>query len=291
MSRGFITLGINTDKDRIKHCYSLALSIKAIDPEAEVCMVVDIDKFDEIKSSYKEAFDYITELPFGLTSHIDGFHAMNLWQMIHATPFDETIYLDADTILRDVDLDLLWDQFADKELAVSTISRTYRNMLTDKSNKFEIEQHYDLPQNYNNMIYFDRGSDTALEWFKMADPVLQNWRDVYSTLFKEKKPQTFDKNLLLNIVTHFLDVQNEIGINMNNLYDIDTRSSRLWNADIPHNWTEMFNSWYTDDNKWLIENYNIPSGIIHYGDEEFITTQVLDVLYSRAVTSIEASQG
>ena len=201
MSRGFVTLGVNTDKDKFKYCYALALSIKAIDKDAEVCMVVDKDKFDEVGSTYKEAFDYITELPFGLTSHVDGFHAMNLWQMVHASPFNETIYLDADTILRNVDLDLLWEQFSNHDLAVSSIARTYRNQLTDKSSKFEIEQHYELPQNYNNMIYFDNSKDTALEWFKMADPVLQNWRDVYSTMFKEKKPQTFDKNLLLNCYT------------------------------------------------------------------------------------------
>lgn len=281
MSRGFITLGINTDKDRFKYCYALSMSIKAIDPDAEVCMVVDKDKFDEVGSSYKQAFDYITELPFGLTSHIDGFHAMNLWQMVHASPFTETIYLDADTIMKDVDIDLLWEQFKHHDVAVSNIARTYRNELTDKTNKFEIEQHYGLPQNYNNMIYFKGGSDLALEWFKMADPILQNWRDVYSTMFKEKKPQTFEKNLLLNCVTHFLDVDKQVATNVNNLYDIDTVSARLWNHDIPVRWTEMLNSWYTDDNKFLIENYNIPSGIIHYGDEDFITEQVLDVLYSR----------
>ena len=244
-------------------------------------MIVDKDKFGEVGSSYKEAFDYITELPFGLTSHIDGFHAMNMWQIVHASPFNETIYLDADTILRNIDLDLLWEQFTNHDLAVSSIARTYRNEITDKSYKFEIEQHYNLPQNYNNMIYFDNSKDTTLEWFKMADPVLQNWRDVYSTMFKEKKPQTFDKNLLLNCVTHFLDCNNDVSIPVNNLYDIDTKSARLWNKDIPHNWTEMMNSWYTDDDKFLIENYNIPGGIIHYGDEQFITEQVLDVLYSR----------
>lgn len=281
MSRGFVTLGINTDRDRFKYCYALALSIKAIDKDAEVCMIVDKDKFGEVGSSYKEAFDYITELPFGLTSHIDGFHAMNMWQIVHASPFNETIYLDADTILRNIDLDLLWEQFTNHDLAVSSIARTFRNEITDKSYKFEIEQHYNLPQNYNNMIYFDNSKDTTLEWFKMADPVLQNWRDVYSTMFKEKKPQTFDKNLLLNCVTHFLDCNNDVSIPVNNLYDIDTKSARLWNKDIPHNWTEMMNSWYTDDDKFLIENYNIPGGIIHYGDEQFITEQVLDVLYSR----------
>ena len=52
----------------------------------------------------------------------------------------------------------------------------------------------------------------------MADPVLQNWRDVYSTMSQRKETQTFDKNLLLNCVTH-LDVDKDISA-VNNLYDI-----------------------------------------------------------------------
>ena len=48
MSKGFVTLGINTEVDRIKYCYGLALSIKNCDPETEVCLVVDKGKVDEV---------------------------------------------------------------------------------------------------------------------------------------------------------------------------------------------------------------------------------------------------
>ena len=41
VSKGFITLGINTEVDRVKYCYGLALSIKDSDPDAEICVVVD----------------------------------------------------------------------------------------------------------------------------------------------------------------------------------------------------------------------------------------------------------
>lgn len=282
MSKGFVTLGINTEKDMIKYSYGLALSIKASDPTAETCLIVDNGKTDLVPSKYFHAFDYITELPFGNTAYKDGFHGMNLWQLIHATPFEETIYADQDTIFNNVDIELLWDQMSVNEgFAVSSLARTFRNNVINYDKYFDIELHYKLPTNFNNLIYFNRSSPLAIEWFKMADPVFQNWRDIYAKLLNDKKPNTFNKNILANIVTHLLDVNNEIRINLNNLYDLDLRSQWLWNEDIPINWTEMLNHWYTDDMNLIIENYGINKGIIHYRDKTFLTEDILDVIRTK----------
>ena len=62
MSKGFVTLGINTEKDMIRYSYCLALSIKASDPTAETCLIVDHGKSDLVPSKYFHAFDYISEL-------------------------------------------------------------------------------------------------------------------------------------------------------------------------------------------------------------------------------------
>ena len=40
----------------------------------------------------------------------------------------------------------------------------------------------------------------------------------------------------------------------------------------------MLNSWYTDDGDIIIENHKLSSGIIHYGDEQFITKEIIDDL-------------
>ena len=105
MSRGFITLGIDTGEDRIKYCYALACSIKLCDPKAEVCLVVDKGRLDFVSDVFHHAFDYIVELPYGNSAYKDGFHGMNLWQLYHVTPFDETIYLDYDTLFIDVNME------------------------------------------------------------------------------------------------------------------------------------------------------------------------------------------
>lgn len=277
-SKGFITLGIDTEKDMIKYSYALALSIKQSDPDSEFCLVVDKDYSDNVPSKYLHAFDYIVELPFGNSAFKDGFHGMNIWQLLHCSPFEETIYVDSDTLFKNVNIELLWNQFENYDFAVSSIARNYRNGLCNQTHKFDIELHYKLPTLYNNLIYFKRDSDLAIEWFKMADPVFQNWREVYQKLFNEKKPLSFDKNLLANIVTSFLDVAPIITCNLNNHYDLFNKSQGHWNDDIPESWTDMLNYWYTNQNKLIIENSVINSGIIHYSDENFLTDEIIDTI-------------
>jgi hypothetical protein len=275
MNKGFVILAIDTDQDMMKYAYTAAMSIKLSDPEASICLVVD--KNVKLPKVYSTVFDFVTELPFGNSAYKDGFHGMNIWQMLHATPYAETIYIDFDTIFINVDVNLLWDTFSKNEIGIPGYARTYRNQpLRSANSLFEYESHYNLPKLYNSMIYFKRDSELAISWFKMADAVLQNWRDVYNGLMSEKKPPTFSKNLLCNIVTHLLDVENEVKVNINNLYDLDIKSQWLWNNDVPEDWTEVLNHWFPENKKLIIENSVISTGIVHYRDLNFITEEVLN---------------
>jgi hypothetical protein len=274
-SRGFVTLGIDSDKDRIQYSYLLATSIKICDPTAQVCLIVEKDKIDIVPEKYLSSFDYITELPFGNTGWKDGFHGSNLWQVRNASPFDETIYLDSDTLFMNVDIDLLWDKLKSYDLAFLDNAKTYRNQDFDKLNTFEIENHYDLPKFFSNFIYFKNDSPLAIEWFKMADPVFQNWREVYKKTFNEKKPDTFDKTLLVNMTCNFLNIDKEISVDIPYYYDLENRGQRIWNKDIPYEWTEMLNHWINIRKQLLIETHAISSGIIHYRCEDFVTKDMI----------------
>lgn len=274
-NRGFVTLGIDTEKDQIQYSYLLACSIKICDPSAEFCLIVDKDKSDFVPKKYHHVFDYIIELPYGNTGWKDGFHGSNLWQVRNASPFDETIYLDSDTIFMNVDIPLLWDSLAGYDIAFLNNPKTFRNQDFDKQNTFEIENHYDYPKFFSNFIYFKNDSPKAIEWFKMADPVFQNWREVYNTMFKEIKPNSFNKTLLVNTVINLLDIKDEISIDMPYFYDLENRGQNFWNKDIPYNWTEMLNYWFNIKRQLLIETHAISSGIIHYRDEKFATKDLI----------------
>lgn len=277
MSKGFITLGIDTDADRIYHCYGLACSIKKCDPDAEICLVVDKGKIDEVPKKYIDTFDYLIELPFGNSAYIDGFHGMNIWQMYHCTPFEETIYVDADTVFHNIDINALWDSMrVNNSISIPASAYTYRAFPVLREIHFEFEAMYNLPQNFNNLIYWKQDSLLAQEWFKMADPIMQNWRSVYSTFFKDKKPLTFNKNILCNLVTHCVDMP-ETSVYLHNHFDLHADCQGVWTEDIPSDWTEMLNYWISSDGKIQIENHILTSGLIHYNDENFLTDELIDV--------------
>ena len=278
MSRGFVILGIDTDVDNVKYAAALSMTIKNCDVDSEVCLVTDVGQV--VNQVYYDCFDYITELPFGNTGHDDGFHASNFWQMTHCTPFDETIYLDYDTLFLNVDVDLLWEEFSTYNISMPSLMRTYRNSIANKQSRFSIEHNYEMPTNYSNMCYFNQ-SDESQAWFKMADPFYQNWREVYEVYFKEKKPESFSKTVINNLVTNALDAEDDVCIRLNNLYDIDAHAQQLWNSDtVTDEWTKIFNNWYTPNDQILIENSLISSGIIHYRDKNFLTDEILNAIRS-----------
>lgn len=278
MSKGFVTLGIDTDEDQIYYSHAMAMSLKNSSPDSEICLIVDKGKQDLIPKKYFDAFDYITELPFGNTGYKDGFHGSNFWQVFYASPFDETIYVDSDTLFLNVDVDLLWDQFKHNDIAFTRSAKSYRNVIAKKDRLFDIENHYNLPKNYANLMYFKQDSELSGSWFKMADPSFQNWRSLYQSMFNEKRPVSFDKTIITNIITKLLDIDNEITVDIENFYDLNLYGQYLWHYDIPAEWTQMLNYWYTDQQELIIENSLIKSGIVHYRDSEFMTKEVYDVI-------------
>ena len=154
--RGYITLGINTDEDKIRYCYALALSIKSCDPDANITLVVDKGKSGNVQSYYNHAFDYMVELPHGNSAYKDGFHGMNLWQVYHCTPYQETIYVDYDTLFVNVDTNNLWNIMSQNDISVPANALSYRNYPIPSFPRFGYEIQYGLPQNFYNLIYFNK---------------------------------------------------------------------------------------------------------------------------------------
>tara|TARA_B100001057_G_C22866627_1_gene956763 strand:- start:1424 stop:2329 length:906 start_codon:yes stop_codon:yes gene_type:complete len=288
--RGFVTLGIDTGDDLIRFSYAMACSLKTCDPTASVTLIVDKGKLDNVPKVYEHAFDYIVELPYGNSAHKDGFHGMNLWQIYYASPYQETIYVDYDTLFVNTDINDLWDVMSvTKEISVPKRALSYRNFPTPPMWRFEFEIQYDLPTNFYNLIYWHKESLQAREWFKMCDPVFQHWRSIYTKQFPDKKPDRFEKNLLGNVVTAYVDLTNEIGVNLNNHYDLHRYSHGSFPVfeEIPLSWTEQLNYWVTDNRKIQIENSIIGSGIIHYSDENFISDEILDVFRTSFIKRIQ----
>jgi hypothetical protein len=287
MSQGYVFFGIaDHDPDKNIECaYALSVSLKLADPERETCVIVE--DFDTVPKKYENGFDYIIKLPYGRTEPNHHNFRIDWWQVYYATPFDETIYLDTYSLAVS-DLASLWE-LAGKTNMIFGKAHDFRGDFQRNNQRF-------VPQDRNNitafdadMIYFRKEAEPS-QFFKMADPVFKNWRDIYREWLTEFRVNDFDFALMINIVARLIghDVLEDP------LFDYtDLSINFLWDPEKPEEaelWLENLNVWYTNSNELKINNHN-QRGIVRYDNPKFITQDIIQKLndsYRKTKTTIAA---
>jgi len=124
------------------------------------------------------------QLPFG-----DQGGYANDWQVFRASPYRQTIKLEADMLIASP-IDHWWNMFEHRDVVISTGCRDFydRPVTTRYYRKFIDDNH--LPDVYNAITYW-RLSDTAREFFDQVRNIFENW-DQYKQLvkFPEAVPST-----------------------------------------------------------------------------------------------------
>ena len=97
MTKGYVVLAQNSkDDDYARMAYALALSIQNSQTEVKnVTLVTDIKK---LPKKYKVVFDKIVDIPWLDNAAKSKWKIENKWKYIHASPYDETVILDADML-------------------------------------------------------------------------------------------------------------------------------------------------------------------------------------------------
>lgn len=105
MSQGYITLATGP-RQYLEMAINLLLSLKHNDPTREVCLV--IDEGSQLPPEYQNLVQHIAYL-----SPKDGFHGcLNKLRLHELSPFDETMFVDADCLLVKSDMDRHWAKFS-----------------------------------------------------------------------------------------------------------------------------------------------------------------------------------
>jgi hypothetical protein len=99
MTQGYIFIGVDDDGsvENITNAYALSLSLKLADPNRETCVVVE--SFHDVPKRYEDGFDYIVELPFKRTESNHHDVRIDFWQLYYCTPFDQTMFVDTQSIV------------------------------------------------------------------------------------------------------------------------------------------------------------------------------------------------
>ena len=268
MTQGYITLATKSANDaQIKQAVLLASSLRLVDATREICLVVD--KIDDVPQKYEDSFDSIIELPYGhydLTEDI----AINMWQLYHSSPFEETMYIDRRTLVT-TNMDDIWGSVIEHDYVFSKRTTNYRGEYFVGNDQFFIHNKNNMPNYYTDVFYFGK-NEPAQQFFKMLDVVLKEFRRVYLKVVTEKRPSYFDLNLLINITIKLLGeeacIHGEIPYTLVSLDNLI-----LDDQDLPADWVDYL-SYCVSDKILKIGNHRV-SGIVCYNSEEFVTDEIL----------------
>ena len=176
--RGYLIPAIDTnDVDYLSCAIQLAQSIRQWHPDANISVIT-------VKRCNDPVFNNVIPLPYG---DLGGF--ANDWQCFAASPYRQTIKLEADMIAASP-VDHWWTLFEHRDVVISQGCRTFYNEPATSRVYRKTFDTNNLPDVYNAITYW-RLSHTAKEFFGLVRKIFDNWAQ-YRTLlkFSEEEPTT-----------------------------------------------------------------------------------------------------
>jgi len=176
--RGYLIPAIDTeDIDYLSCAIKLAQSIRHWHPDADISVL-------SVRRCSDPVFNHVIPLPHG-----DHGGYANDWQVFRASPYRQTIKLEADMLMASP-IQHWWTMFEHRDVVISTGCRDFYDQpaVNRQYRKFIDDNH--LPDVYNAITYW-RLSNTAREFFDTVRNIFENW-DKYKQLvkFPEEVPST-----------------------------------------------------------------------------------------------------
>lgn len=149
----------------------LAQSIRQFHPDAKICLLSNTDSLNSNLFDYHQNFLYpLSDNPYA-----------NDWQVFEASPFEQTIKLEADMIIASA-IDHWWTMLEHRDVVISTGARDFYDQKTTNRFYRKVFDANNLPDVYNAITYW-RSSQTAQEFFQLVKTIFENWAQ-YKTLIK-----------------------------------------------------------------------------------------------------------
>jgi hypothetical protein len=167
--RGYLIPAIDTDTvDYLSCAIQLAKSIRQWHPDANISVLT-------VKRCSDPVFDHVIPLPYG---DLGGY--ANDWQVFAASPYRQTIKLEADMICASP-IDHWWTLFEKQDVVISTGCRDIYDAVSPVRRYRKLFDTNQLPDVYNAVTYW-RMSKLAQEFFKLVRLIFENWSDYRSLL-------------------------------------------------------------------------------------------------------------
>ena len=176
--RGYIIPAIDTESvDYLRCAAQLAKSIRQWHPDTNIAVI-------STKRCSDPVFDHVIPLPYG---DLGGY--ANDWQCFAASPYRQTIKLEADMICASP-IDHWWTLFERRDVVISQGCRNFYDQPADSRYYRKIFDQNDLPDVYNAITYW-RVSQVAKQFFDLVRSIFKNWEEYKRLLkFPDEDPTT-----------------------------------------------------------------------------------------------------
>lgn len=246
--RGYLIPAVDTDSvDYLACAVQLARSIRRWHPDANITALTVTRCSDPV-------FDHVIPLPYG---DLGGY--VNDWQCFAASPYRQTIKLEADMIAASP-VDHWWTLCELRDVVISQGCRDFYNQPAQSRYYRKIFDQNNLPDVYNAITYW-RLSATAKEFFDLVRNIFEHW-NLYKTLlkFSDDIPTTDVVYAVATMImgTDRVTLPKGLGPTMVHL-------KRYINPIQTNNWTQDL-IW--EHNPFRI-NTVAQSGFVHYHDKEW----------------------
>jgi len=271
IDRGFLTIAQNTDGvDYLRLAYAQAMSIKLTMPGSQYCVIVDEDTNKQLTDEQRLVFDHVQVLDKDYAKQ-DEWKLANEWQVFNLSPYKETIKVESD-ILFTRSIEHWWHAFRLRDIVLSLGTRNFKGKQAKSRVYRKIFDANQLPDVYNGLMYF-RYSETASEFFEIAEQVFKQWETVKGNILKGFSYEEASTDVVYAIAAKTL------GVELCTLPDCDfINFTHMKNAinDWPDDksWTEMI---MTEVDLPMIRINNVNQyHPVHYQDKNWLTDEIIE---------------
>ena len=192
MTRGYLTFVQNSGTvDYLNIAYAQALSIKNTQKINNYAIVIDNSTAELITDKHRLVFDYIIPIPLGDDAINDSWKLKNEWKALLATPFDETVKIEADMLFTE-SIDHWWDIMGLQDVCFTTKVVGYTGKISNNRAYRQVFDKNNLLNVYTGFYYFKK-SPLAEELFEHARLIYSNWsmfRDEVLVGCRDHEPNT-----------------------------------------------------------------------------------------------------
>ena len=169
MSRGFCLLAQNNDTtDYVRQAYALAVSLHKHNVGQKISLITN----DDVPVEWQSVFDQIITIPWTDQADESKWKIQNRWKVYHASPYDETIVLEADMMITS-DITHWWKELSKRELFFVSNVKTYRDEVVTSRFYRKTFDANELPNLYSALHYFRKG-DTAKQFYILLEIIIAN---------------------------------------------------------------------------------------------------------------------